>query len=112
LVADNKLGMNSKDEDSSLLNRLESMEKRLESIEISLARLVQDAERRTERREGALLVLGVLFGGLLSISVNFYTEYYMLAVSPKIDMFTLAAVTIAMVAVFGFLLWWVRDRLR
>ena len=98
--------MNSKDEENGLLNRLESMEKRLGSIEESLARLVQDAPRRTERREVVLLFLGVVLGGLLSVSVNFYTEYYMLAVAPKIDSLTFFVVTVFFWALFGFLIWW------
>ena len=103
--------MSKESEDNNLLNRLENIEKRIESIEGSLARLVQDAERRTERREAAWIVIGVILGGLLSISVNFYTEYYMLAVSPKIDIATLVAVTVGLVAGFGFLLWWAINRL-
>ena len=97
--------MNSKDEENNLLKRLDVLEKRLESIDDSLNRLIQDAERRTERREAGWLTLAVILGGLLSISVNLWTDYYMLAVAPNINILTLVAVTVILVVVFAFFLW-------
>jgi hypothetical protein len=103
--------MNS-DKENKLLNRLESVEKRIESIESSITRLVEAAERRTDRREAGLLVLGAIFGGLLGIVVNLWTDYYMVAIAPEINIPTLVGVTVALAAFFTYLLWWTRNQLR
>ncbi|MGD9131961.1 MAG: DUF3040 domain-containing protein [Candidatus Bathyarchaeota archaeon] len=107
--------MSSKDEESDIQNRLERMENQLEAIEGSLASLVQDAERRTDRRESALLVIGVVLGGLVGICVNLWTDFYMMTIPPVIDITFLVffgIVSISLVALFVYLLWWARNRLR
>ena len=106
---DMKNGPKREEEEDSVSTHLKTIERRFETIETSLRRL----ERRNEEREAAILVLGCVLGGLLSIVVNLWTDYFILLIDPSKEALFLTVVisTVLLIGVFAYLWRWASARI-
>jgi len=101
----------SHENDENLKNKFDDLENQIQAINLSLQKLLENSERQTNRREAGWLIMGVILGGLLSISVNLWTDFYMEVVKPELNLPILIVVTIFMVVFFVFLTRWSIRRL-
>jgi len=86
-----------------ILNKLEAVENRIDVIETSLRNL-------SESKQRGWLIFGVVLGGLLGISVNLWTSYFMIVFEPKLSpsdwMLTLTLTTIALGVGIFYMTYW------
>jgi len=97
------MGLSEEDVQNRILDKLEAIENRIDAIETSLRDL-------SKSRQMGWLVFGVVLGGLLGISVNLWTSYFMIVFEPKLSpsdwLLTLTLTTIALGVGIVYLTYW------